>query len=278
MQMRFNLRQANLIAPVRLLVFGFLLAIISPITSAAICQKTVRWHPDPPYSSKNIDGVVTGFYVELLQNILQKMGCATKLVEMPWARALLELEAGRLDILPGALITEERKRFALFSAPINTSPNILFMKKSAIEKFQLKSLDDVLKSNFRLGAQIGVSYGVGFDLLLNDPAFLKHLSPIRNRENGWKMLEVDHIDGLIADEVTGLIELQNLNLRTLIIKSKVITSKESSAIAFSKKAVDPAFVNHFNKVFNEMVASGEYVRMREKHIPCKVALRSLACK
>ena len=278
MEMRFNSRRGKATAPVLLLTLGIFLTIFSPVTFAAACQKTVRWHADPPYSSKNVDGVVTGFYVELLQNVLQKMGCSAKLVEMPWARALVELEAGRLDILPGALNTDERKRFALFSGPINNSPNILFMKKSAIEKFQLKNLDDVLKSNFRLGAQIDVSYGAGFDQLLKNPEFLKRLSLIRDRENGWRMLEVDHIDGLIADEATGLIELQNLNLRALIIKSEVIASKESSTIAFSKKVVEPAFVDHFNQVFNEMMASGEYSRIREKHIPCKVSLRSLACK
>ena len=104
--------------------FGLLLALISPFTYAATCEKTVRWNNDPPYSSRNAQGVVTGFYVELLQKALQKMGCSTKLVEMPWARALIELEAGRLDILPGALKTEERNRFALFSAPLNNPKSV----------------------------------------------------------------------------------------------------------------------------------------------------------
>lgn len=264
-------------APFWLLVVGLALVAISPAIFAATCEKTVRWHHDPPYSSKNPQGVVTGVYVELLQSALKKMGCSTKLVEMPWARALVELEAGRLDILPGALYSVERTRFALFSIPVNTSSNVLFLKKSALKKFQLKNLEDILQSNFRLGVQIDVSYGTNFDKLLKDPAFLKHLSLIRNRENGWKMLEIDHIDGLIADEATGLIELQDLHLQTLIIKSSVVTSTAPSMIAFSKKTVDSAFVEKFNKVFKEMVASKEYVQLKEKHNPCKVSLRALAC-
>ncbi len=201
-----------------------------------------------------------------------------KLVEMPWARALVELEAGRLDILPGALKTEERDRFVLFSRPINSSPNILFMKKSAIEKFQLEKLDDILKTNFRLGAQINVSYGSGFDKLSNNPMFVKHLSQIPNRVNGWKMIEIDHIDGLIADEATGLIELQELKLDSLIAKSKVITSTDSGRVAFSQKTNDISFVLNFNAVLKEMIANGEYVRIWQKHIPCKASLLTLACK
>jgi polar amino acid transport system substrate-binding protein len=264
--------------PTFLVIGGFLLATISPFTLAAVCEKTVRWNNDPPYSSRNAQGAVTGFYVELLQNALQKMGCSTKLVEMPWARALVELEAGRLDMLPGALNTEERNRFALFSSPINSSPNVLFMKKSAIEKFKLNSLDDILKTNFRLGAQIDVSYGTSFDDLLKNPRFVKHLSQITNRENGWKMIEIDHIDGLIADEATGLIELQTLNFDSRIVKSKVVTSTDSGTVAFSKKSVNSSFVDNFNIVLKEMIANGEYLRIREKHIPCKVSLRSLACQ
>ena len=271
-------RLNSLSGKLKLLVFGIFLAVIASYTFAATCEKTVRWHDDPPYSSINEDGVVTGFYVDLLQTALKKMGCVTKLVEMPWARALIELEAGRLDILPGALFKVDRTRFALFSIPVNNSPNILFMKTSAIEKFQLKNLDGILNSNFRLGAQIDVSYGAGFDQLLKNPAFSKHISSIRNRDNGWKMLEIDHIDGLIADEATGLIELQNLRLGALIVKSKIITSNEPGTVAFSKKTVDPVFVENFNKVIKEMITSGEYIRIREKHIPCKGSVKTLACK
>jgi polar amino acid transport system substrate-binding protein len=278
MKFQLNCLFTRVKIPVFLVGFWFLLAVISPFTFAATCEKTVRWNNDPPYSFRNAQGIVTGFYVELIQHALKKMGCTTNLVEMPWARALVELEAGRLDILPGALKTEDRKRFALFSSPINSSPNILFMKKSAIEKFNLKTLDDILKTNFRLGAQIHVSYGASFDELSKNPTFVKHLSQIRSRENGWKMIEVDHIDGLIADEATGLMELNELNLDSLIVKSKVVTSTDAGTVAFSKKSVSSLFLDNFNTVIKEMITNGEYVRIREKYIPCNVSLRTLACK
>ena len=51
-----------------------------------------------------------------------------------------------------------------------------------------------------------------------------------------------------------------------------------NSVAFGKKTVDPAFVVNFNEVLKAMIANGEYVRIREKYIPCKVSLRTLACK
>lgn len=266
---------ANLISVV---IIGFMFAMQSPSSYAAECEKSVRWNDDMPYSSRNEQGKLTGFYVELVRDTLQKMGCSAKFVEMPWARALLELEAGRLDILPGALQNEQRDRFALFSTIVNTSPNVLFVAKPSLEKFKLKRLDDIMGSNFKLGVQINVSYGPRFDELIKNPAFATHLTPVYTRRSGWKMLELGRIDGLIADETTGLIELQQLALREFITKSDVTVSNDSAMVAFSKKTINAEFVDRFNKTFRSMIVNGEYARIRERNIPCKVSIQTLACK
>lgn len=266
---------ANLIS---VIIIGFMFAMQSPSSYAAECEKSVRWNDDMPYSSRNEQGKLTGFYVELVRDTLQKMGCSAKFVEMPWARALLELEAGRLDILPGALQNEQRDRFALFSTIVNTSPNVLFVAKPSLEKFKLKRLDDIMGSNFKLGVQINVSYGPRFDELIKNPAFATHLTPVYTRRSGWKMLELGRIDGLIADETTGLIELQQLALREFITKSDVTVSNDSAMVAFSKKTINAEFVDRFNKTFRSMIVNGEYARIRERNIPCKASIQTLACK
>ena len=71
----------------------------------AQCVKSVRWSDDPPYSYKLPTGEISGFSVDLLRAVLKGMNCEARFVELPWARALRELEQGRLDILPGALRT-----------------------------------------------------------------------------------------------------------------------------------------------------------------------------
>ena len=246
--------------------------------AAALCEKTVRWNNDPPYSLRDAQGKVTGFYIDLIDEILTKMNCTMKLQEMPWARALSELEAGRIDILPGALETTERSRFALFSAPINYSPNTLFMKKTAIDKFNLKSLGDISKINFRLGVQVNVAYGAEFDQLVKSPVFLKQLTTVYKSQNAWKMVDIDRIDGMIADEVTGLLELKALNLEDTITKTNLVVSSSPGLVAFSKKTIDKDFVEGFNQQLQAMISSGEYAKIYERHIPCKLSLRTLGCK
>ncbi|MET3138744.1 polar amino acid transport system substrate-binding protein [Undibacterium sp. GrIS 1.2] len=247
-------------------------------SNAESCEKTVRWDNDKPYSSLNADGVLVGYYVDTVKTVLQRMGCTAKFVELPWARALAELEAGRLDILPGALKTEQRDRFALFSRVINRSPNVLFVAKSSLKKYPLKSLEDIMATDFKLGTQIDVSYGKQFATLSKNPAFLTHLNPIYSRTNGWKMLQLGRINGLIADEATGLVELQQLNLSNDIIKSAIVVSDDLAMIAFSKKTIDTAFVSRFNAAFESIIKDGEYVRIRDRYIPCKTLVQTLGCQ
>jgi polar amino acid transport system substrate-binding protein len=243
-----------------------------------LCEKTVRWNNDPPYSMRDAQGKVTGFYVDLVEEILTKMNCTMKLQEMPWARALSELEAGRIDILPGALQTSDRNRFALFSDPINFSSNVLFMKKTAIDQFNLKNLADIPKINFRLGVQVNVAYGAEFDQLLKEPAFLKQLTTVYKRHNAWKMVDINRIDGLIADEVTGLLELKTLHLDNTISKTNLVVSSSPGLVAFSKKTIGQRFIEEFNQQLQAMISSGNYAKIHEKHIPCKLSLSALGCK
>ncbi|MEC5215591.1 polar amino acid transport system substrate-binding protein [Actimicrobium sp. GrIS 1.19] len=253
------------------------LALTSQCASAGACEKTVRWNDDPPYSWRDENGAINGFYVELVRNALQRMGCTARFVELPWARALVDLEAGNLDILPGALHNPQRDAFALFSHPVNRSPNVLFVARAGQQRFPLKTLADIIGTEFVLGAQIKVSYGPQFDALLADPEFNKHLYPIGQRRSGWKMLQVGRIDGLIADEVTGLIELKQLNLQETVVKSRVVVSGEPALIAFSRRAIDERFVERFDAALDTLRADGEYVRIRERNIPCRASSQTLAC-
>ena len=245
---------------------------------AQVCVKSVRWYSDVPYSFRGSDGQIQGLNVDIARAALKQLGCAATFVEMPWARALFELEHGRLDILPGALRKPEREVFAYFSRPINRSPNVLFLGKAAAEKYPIKQLSDVIGTDFRLGAQIDVSYGAIYDTLLSNPEFKSRLSPVTVRLSAWKMIERDRMDGIIADEVSGLLELQQLGLTKVVAKTRVVVSGEPAMFAFSKKTTTLEFVSAFNKVFGAMLTDGRYKDIAQRYMPCTVSVESLGCK
>jgi polar amino acid transport system substrate-binding protein len=206
------------------------------------------------------------------------MGCSAKFVEMPWARALVELEAGRLDILPGALRKPERERFAYFSRPFSRSPNVLFVHKNAAAIYNINKLADLIGSNFRLGVQIDVTYGPEFEALSKMPEFRARFTPLSLRKSAWKMMEVGRLDGIIADESTGLAELQQLGLSKDITRSSVVVSLEPAMIALSKKSLSEDFLKAFDRSLGSTMADGKYREIRERYVPCTVSMETLGCK
>ena len=249
-----------------------------PVLSWADCVKTVRWYDDAPYAFKGADGQAGGLTVDLARATLKAMGCEAKFVELPWARALLELQAGRLDILPGALKTTEREQFAYFSLPFNRSPNVLFINAKTASKYPLKSLADIVGTQFKLGAQIGVAYGPEYNRLVKTPEFHARITTITSRRNAWKMMELHRVDGIISDEVSALIELKQLGLLGAVIRSDVIVSDEAAAFALSKASNTPDFVTSFDKALGGLMADGSYKAILERHLPCTISVEKLGCK
>jgi polar amino acid transport system substrate-binding protein len=254
------------------------LTVCAAPSHAAECVKSVRWYDDAPYSFVGAKGEVHGFNADLVREALQRMGCTARFVEMPWARALVELEAGRLDMLPGALRKPEREHFAWFSRPVNRSPNVLFIHKNAAAIYSISKLADLLGTNFRLGTQIEVTYGPEFEALSKNPEFVARMTPLSLRKSAWKMMEVGRLDGIIADEVTALVELKQLGLTQEITKSKVIVSMEPAAIALSKKSVTEDFVKALDRSLGSMLADGKYREIRERYVPCTTSVETLGCK
>lgn len=223
---------------------------------AAPCVLSMRWADDPPYFMRGPDGQVRGVRFELTQEALRRMGCQFKLVELPWARALIELEAGRLDMLPGALRRPEREVYAHFSKPLQRSPNVLFAHVDAPLDPRARRLTDIAATGFRLGVQIGVSYGPDFVALSADPAFVDRLQKLTSRRSLWQMMALRRIDGVIADEATGRYELRELGLTEQIRQTAVVVSDEPALVMFSKRTVSAEFVSRFDAVIAEMERDG----------------------
>lgn len=244
---------------------------------ALACEKTVRWANDPPYYMRGEDGTIHGATADLLREVLTRMGCQAIFVELPWARGLRNLEKGTLDILPGALVTPEREAFAYFSQPINRSPNVLFVNRRVAERFAFDSLAQLSHSPFRLGIQIDVVYSSEYAALLKQPDFQKRTVAITERRNGWQMIKAGRLDGMIADEVTGLLELQQLGLSDDVVRSPLVVSEEPAAAAFSRKSTDAQFVSRFNQTLAKVIDDGTYVRLVQPHMPCPVSAAALGC-
>lgn len=249
-----------------------------PLVVWADCVKTVRWYDDAPYAFIGADGQPAGISVDLARATLRAMDCEAKFVEMPWARAVIELQAGRLDILPSMLRTPEREKMAYFSRPYNRSPNVLFIRTQVASQYRLKSLAEIIGTPFKLGAQIGVAYGPEYNHLATRADFQERITAITSRRSAWKMMELQRIDGIISDEVSALVELQQLGLSNAVVRSDVVVSEEPARFALAKASHAPDFVARFDKALGGLMADGKYKTILERYLPCAVSTEKLGCK
>lgn len=258
-------------------LLGAMAIAMLPAVSAEACSKTVRWYDDAPYSYRSADGQISGFDADLVREVLRRTGCQPVFVEMPFARAIVALESGRLDILPSTFRNRRRETFAYFSIPSLQSPNLLYIGPKARSGYRLTKLDDLLGTEFRLGVQIGVSYGDQFEALTSDPQFKAKQVQVTLRRNAWKMMALGRIDGMIADQASAEVELRELGLADTIKPSGIVASTSNAMMAFSKHSVSPQFVASFNKALQSMIADGEYRKIRDRYLRCPANIKVLGC-
>ncbi|MBW4935544.1 substrate-binding periplasmic protein [Marinobacter sp. F4206] len=264
---------------VRRFLCGAAIAVIATLgfvtPSFADCTMTLRWDDDPPYFMDH-GGEVIGIDADISREVMRRLGCRLSLVKLPWARALLELLQGRLGMLSGAYRTPDREQYAYYSSVVGlVSPNILFTRQSDKTEFEFAELREVLGSGFKLGVQIDVSYSKEYDALVGDPAYEKNLEYVSQRELLWRMLARNRVDGVIANELTGLYEVQKLGFSSLIGASSIVVSNEPAYFIFSKKLVTPEFVERFDRALQSMLDDGSFQAIVQRYV-CTSAAKNRA--
>ena len=255
------------------LVFAFILCFSAP--SYGDCDITLRWDDDPPYFMVQ-EGKVVGIDADLVREAMGRLNCGLSFQKMPWARALRELRDGHVDMLSGAYRTPEREEYAHYSEVVGlVSPNILFIRRSDESRFELNGLRQLLESGFRLGAQIHVSYSDEYSALIQNPDYDKNIEYLSRREPLWLMLARDRVDGVVASQLTGLYEIQELGLTGTLTPSSLVVSNKPAYFVFSKATVAAGFVADFDRALQSMLDDGTFASIVNRYV-CVAACAGLS--
>lgn len=162
----------------------------------------VAWDDYPPFQMAGKPGhkAVTGpqgLDIDLCSAVLQAAGMQPDWQHMPWARQLLALQDGSLELMLNASISEERKAFALWTLPYRSEEAALVALRPPDP--QVKGLRDLLGTRARIGVIRGATYPGEMDMLLREPAFQRLLTPVRHMAQGMQMLRQGRLDYLIDE-------------------------------------------------------------------------------
>lgn len=143
----------------------------------------------PPFTDASM--LNGGLATDIVSTALRRAGYATHYEQVPWARAMLGVSAGRYDVLVNAWFSEERTRIGQYSAEyLLNRIRFLRRKDTSITYQSLAQLNDYLIAVVR-----GYAYFPAFDDAPNLRKF-----PVHNFSMAARMLAIGRVDLTLEDE------------------------------------------------------------------------------
>ncbi|WP_417512648.1 substrate-binding periplasmic protein [Marinobacter sp.] len=207
---------------------------------------TVGANHAPPY--RIIEGArPTGLYVEIFQEITDRLGWKTHYREAPFRRVLKMISLGEVDVMLGALDTSGRDEQMVFVAPAFPPERKLFLyidDSSRIERYA-----DLYDKT--IGVLEGSSYFTRFD---NDERLHKEAAP--RYENLMLMMEKGRVDVVVVPELVGLYTVRELGLSVKV--SPFFVPGERSWIAVARNSPVLEYSDDIRAALKLIEAEGIY--------------------
>ncbi|PVZ15586.1 MULTISPECIES: ABC transporter substrate-binding protein [unclassified Pseudomonas] len=152
----------------------------------------------PPFTDDSMPN--KGIATDIVTRALARAGYASAYEQVPWARALQGIEAGRYDVLINAWFNQARLQAGLFSAPYLHN-RICFLQNSRIKQTYDGSLASL--GSVAIAVVRDYAYSPEFDAD-------KHLNkvPVQNFSQALRMLAADRVDMTLEDEYVARYYLQ----------------------------------------------------------------------
>lgn len=242
------------------------LVLALPGAFASACELRMTWKHEPPYQYEDEQRRLTGLEVEVARAALARMACRLVPVELPFARAMAELEAGRIDIVPGVLARPERERYARFSLPGVRTRNLVFLRSDLGPGQRIATLDELRASDLRVGVERGTAYRAELKARLARPGMERRLEEATSLEGLLRMLQMQRIDAFVADEYSASFLARQLGLGSAMQASAIVIDEDAPVFAFSRISVKPALVERFNEALDALQRDGTLKRLETQFL------------
>ncbi|MDD3904367.1 MAG: basic amino acid ABC transporter substrate-binding protein [Sphaerochaeta sp.] len=200
------------------------------------------------------NGELTGFEVELIPLIAEKVGVTMTVKNIPWDTIFAGLANGAYDgVASGVTVTEERKNSMDFSTTILKAGQIVIVRTS--DSDTIKGMQDLE------GKKIGVQIGTTGDFALEDYPVVKRAYDdiglaIEDLLNG--NVDAAVCDSLIASDFV----LANENYKSKLTVAGEPFTQEDIAIAVKKGNTE--LLSLINKGLELAIADGSFNALKAK--------------
>ncbi|MCM3725078.1 amino acid ABC transporter substrate-binding protein [Neobacillus cucumis] len=205
----------------------------------------------PPFTFHDTSGNLTGFDVDLANEVAKRLGVKVEYKETQWDAMFAGLDAKRFDMIANEVgIRPDRQKKYDFSDPYITSAGVLIVNTSntKVKKFEdIKGLNAAqsLTSNY---GDMAKKYGA-------------NLVGVEGFQQAVELLVQKRVDVTINDKLTYL-DYKKQKPDAPIKIAATANDASSSGFMFRKKS--DKLVDAVNKALKEMVDDGTYKKISEK--------------
>lgn len=240
-----------------------LLGLIGSGSRSAGGALRVAWDHYPPYQRppQAPGGWPQGLDIELLGRIASRAGFTVEWRRMPWARQLVALREGSLDLALAASRVAEREPFVLWTHAYRPERAALLALRAPAQA--LRSLRTL--RGRRIGLIRGSAYPGEWDQALSDPEFRAQIVPLRHAEQGLNMLRAGRLDFLVDDPVALNALCQDLGLPLLAVQRWIWSGDAALMLSRSAEAARPGLLRSLNQAIRSLQSEGALHELLARH-------------
>ncbi|BAY22596.1 extracellular solute-binding protein [Calothrix sp. NIES-2100] len=221
--------------------------------------KTLKVATDPtfvPFESKNANGNLEGFDIDLMNALAQVGGLTVEWESLPFDGMISTLQAKTVNAaISGITITAERQKTISFSRPYFKAGLAIAVRANNQDIQDLKSLQGK-----KIGVQIG-STGADFAKTLPNVKIIT----FNSGPDFFQDLLNGNVDAVISDAFATLYAIKDGHLKGLKVVSNLLT-EEFYGIATPQ---DSPYLETINKGLATVLANGTYEQIYQKWFDTK---------
>jgi ABC-type amino acid transport substrate-binding protein len=205
----------------------------------------------PPYQFQTSDGIPLGIDVEVARLVFSRLGVPYRIDQANWDDLYLALihQTGRVRVLAGAEVNEERKKYLAFSHPYYARSTGIFV----LSKSPFNSLADLQEKKITGDRASFIESYVrkGNIRLVTTPT----------KEESFQLLAKGKVDAVIAPIEVGrwIAKRSGLTVRILPERDK------GFPVAFAVSKTDKALAAKISTVVDELIQTGKIREIMKKY-------------
>lgn len=211
----------------------------------------------PPYEYHEGDKIV-GIDAEIAKAVADKLGLELVIEDVEFDSIIAGVQAGKYDIgCAGMTVTEDRLKSVNFSTSYATGIQSIIVKEGS----PIKTIDDLLKGNYKVGVQSGTTG----DIYMSDSergVGENRIDRFKSGNDAVIALKAGKVDAVCIDNEPAKAYVA-ANSGLVILETPY--TEEKYAIAISKD--NEALLAAINKALDELTKDGTIARIIEKYIP-----------